>query len=142
MLADWVKDFKGATGMVLDQGRKVVVYSGKEDYICNYLGGVGWTNVTTWKNQDEFQKATLKSWKTADGTVVGMAKSGGGLSFVEVANAGHMVPMDQPLAVSYSVSAYDNSRTLDFFRSFHDNVLPFFILLGHVLGIEIMSGMA
>ncbi len=78
----------------------MVVYSGKEDYICNYLGGAAWTNATKWKGQDEFQKATLHDWKTEDGTVVGQAKSGGGLSFVQVEKAGHMVPMDQPLAVS------------------------------------------
>lgn len=79
------------------------MYSGKEDFICNYLGGAGWTNATDWKNKAEFDKATLQPWKTADGTVVGQAKSGGGLSFVQVEGAGHMVPMDQPLAVGVCI---------------------------------------
>ncbi len=100
MLGDWIKDFKSATGKVLDQGRRVVVYSGKEDYICNYLGGSEWTNVTQWKNQDEFEKASLVPWQDGEGEVFGQVKSGGGLSFVQVERAGHMVPMDQPIAVS------------------------------------------
>lgn len=33
--------------------------------------------------------------------VAGQARSGGGLTFVAVEKAGHMVPMDQPQAVSY-----------------------------------------
>ncbi len=100
LLGDWIKDFKSATGYILDQGRRVVVYSGKEDYICNYLGGSEWTNVTKWKNQEAFEKASLVQLKDAEGKVIGEVKSGGGLSFVQVEGAGHMVPMDQPIAVS------------------------------------------
>ena len=51
MLGDWVHQFATATGVVLEAGRRVVVYSGKEDYICNYIGGEEWTNVTQWKQQ-------------------------------------------------------------------------------------------
>ena len=51
LLGDWVHQFASATGMVLDAGRRVLVYSGKDDYICNYLGGAEWTNVTQWKQQ-------------------------------------------------------------------------------------------
>ena len=46
LLSDWVHQFASATGMVLDAGRKVMVYNGKCDYVCNYLGGAEWTNVT------------------------------------------------------------------------------------------------
>ena len=28
-----------------------MVYSGKEDYICNYVGGMEWTNATKWSQQ-------------------------------------------------------------------------------------------
>ena len=43
--------FASAVGKVLDSGRRVMVYSGKEDYICNYVGGAEWTNATRWQQE-------------------------------------------------------------------------------------------
>ena len=51
LLSDWVHHFSTTAAMVLDQGRKVFVYSGKNDYVCNYIGGAEWTNATQWRNQ-------------------------------------------------------------------------------------------
>ncbi len=51
LLGDWVHQFASAVGKVLDSGRRVMVYSGKEDYICNYVGGAEWTNATKWKQE-------------------------------------------------------------------------------------------
>lgn len=48
LIGDWVHDFQNATATVMDKGRRAMVYSGKEDYICNYLGGMEWTNSTQW----------------------------------------------------------------------------------------------
>ena len=50
--------------------------------------------------QPDYAKASTKDWKVGD-VVAGQARSGGGLTFVAVEGAGHMVPMDQPQAVSY-----------------------------------------
>jgi hypothetical protein len=33
-----VQQYAYTTGMVLDQGRKVFVYSGTNDFVCNYIG--------------------------------------------------------------------------------------------------------
>ena len=44
-------EFANATGAVLNAGRRVVVYSGKNDFICNYIGGSEWTNATRWNQQ-------------------------------------------------------------------------------------------
>lgn len=51
LVGDWVHEFATATSKVLDSGRRVLVYSGKEDYICNYVGGMEWTNATKWSQQ-------------------------------------------------------------------------------------------
>lgn len=51
LVGDWVKDFQNATAMVLDLKTRVVVYSGKEDFICNYIGGEEWVNSTKWSGQ-------------------------------------------------------------------------------------------
>lgn len=95
LLSDWVHEFADAVGKVLDAGRRVLAYSGKEDFICNYLGGASWTNSTKWSKQASFLNATTKDWKVGT-TVVGQVKTGGGLTFAAVDAAGHMVPLDQP----------------------------------------------
>ena len=51
LLADWVHSFQSAAGTVLSHGRRVVVYSGKDDFICNYLGGQAWINSTQWNDE-------------------------------------------------------------------------------------------
>ena len=49
--------------------------------------------------QSTFDSAPFKNW-TVSGHLAGSVKTGGGLTFIEVENAGHMVPMNQPEAVS------------------------------------------
>ena len=48
--------------------------------------------------QDAFRSAETMDW-TVDGAVAGQVKTGGGLTFLAVEGAGHMVPMDQPANV-------------------------------------------
>ena len=48
--------------------------------------------------QDAFRSAEMVDW-TVGGAVAGQVKSGGGLTFLTVEGAGHMVPMDQPANV-------------------------------------------
>ena len=95
LLADWVREFKDAVSVVLGSDRRVMVYSGKEDYICNYLGGLEWTNATQWKGKEEFDAAVFKDWHV-DGEVAGQVKNYDKLTFVQVEGAGHTVPKDQP----------------------------------------------
>lgn len=95
LLGNWVHEFANATGAVLNAGRRVVVYSGKNDFICNYIGGSEWTNATRWNQQAAFTSAATVDW-LVNGAVAGQVKSGGGMTFIAVDGAGHMVPMDQP----------------------------------------------
>lgn len=48
--------------------------------------------------QDAFRSAEMVDW-TVGGAVAGQVKTGGGLTFLAVEGAGHMVPMDQPASV-------------------------------------------
>ena len=52
--------------------------------------------------QDAFHSAETVDWKVG-GAVAGQVKSGGGLTFLAVEGAGHMVPMDQPANVRSSL---------------------------------------
>jgi len=83
--------------LLLDQPNyRVLVYSGVEDFICNYYGGQRWTNALNWTGQDGFNNAAKKTWMV-NGSKAGVSKTYEGLSWLEVSAAGHMVPMDQPL---------------------------------------------
>jgi len=75
---------------------EVLVYSGDKDWICNWRGGEAWTHATKWKGQADFQAQDYVDWNVA-GAHAGKLKQYGNLHFLKVANAGHMVPMNQPV---------------------------------------------
>ena len=113
LLPDWIKEFKDAVSTVLSQDRRVLVYSGKEDFICNYRGGQEWVNATKW---DGFNAAPYKDWHV-DGKVAGEPKSYDKLTFLQVEGAGHMVPKDQPesaldMLKRFLSNNHQSSRTL------------------------------
>jgi len=95
LLGDWMNNLETQIPDMLESGIRVLVYSGMEDYICNWLGGRDWTAAMQWSGQIDFNNAPEKPWK-ANGQVAGSSKSADGLIFLKVLNAGHMVPMDQP----------------------------------------------
>ena len=95
LIGDWIHQFQSAVSTVLETRLRVLVYSGKEDFICNYLGGLEWTNTTKWSGQDKFNQAAFEDW-VVDGAKAGEVKAYNLLTFLAVENAGHMVPRDQP----------------------------------------------
>jgi cathepsin A (carboxypeptidase C) len=63
--------------------------------VTSRYGGRDWTNNLNWPGKDGFNKAQTKDWNV-DGKYAGISQSYQGLTFLAVAEAGHMVPMDQP----------------------------------------------
>lgn len=57
----------------------------------NYLGNQAWTLGLDWSHKDDFNGAEVHDWKGA-----GLARTSNGLTFLQVYDAGHMVPSDQP----------------------------------------------
>eukprot|EP00741_Cyanophora_paradoxa_P009851 tig00001657_g9542.t1 len=95
LLGDWVKGFEGRVAALLDAGIPALVYNGDKDFICNHVGGLAWTSAMEWSGRAAFNAAPMANWTVA-GRPAGAAKSANGLTFLRVADAGHMVPMDQP----------------------------------------------
>jgi cathepsin A (carboxypeptidase C) len=92
---------------MLESGIRVLIYAGDVDFICNWMGNKAWTQELRWSGKEEFNAAGDNKWMYAkDGQTVegGMARTGhaahgeGSLTFLQVYEAGHMVPMDQPQA--------------------------------------------
>merc|ERR1719211_722047 len=79
----------------LNNGIRVLIYAGDQDYICNWLGNQAWTQELEWPHQADFVKTAPANW-TVDGAPAGTKQSSNGFTFLRVFDAGHMVPLDQP----------------------------------------------
>lgn len=82
---------------ILSSGARVLVYSGMDDLICNYVGGRQWLESMPWSGQSSFQAAQYSNW-VVNGQTAGFTKNANNLIWLEVKDAGHMVPHDQPEA--------------------------------------------
>jgi pimeloyl-ACP methyl ester carboxylesterase len=100
--ADDTFDYSGALGRTLDSGVPVVLYYGKTDTACNYVGGLALADTISWASQAEFAAAGLGPMEIA-GVEAGQAKSLNGLTFIQVNSAGHMVPLDQPASSAMAI---------------------------------------
>jgi cathepsin A (carboxypeptidase C) len=88
---DWMKNFAPYVTDLLNAGIPALVYAGDVDFICNYLGNKAWTLKLEWDGKESFNGAEEHSWKDQ-----GLARTAEGLTFLQVYDAGHMVPADQP----------------------------------------------
>jgi len=93
---DWMLDFQSDVEYLLENGKKVLVYAGEFDFICNWLGNYEWTQQFQWSGHDKYVAQANHSFVTDAGKQAGVVKSYGGLTFLKVFNAGHMVPRDVP----------------------------------------------
>ena len=75
------------------------------DFICNWIGNKAWTVALDWKHGKEFAAASDDEWSVA-GEVAGLRRSVAGFSLVQVYDAGHMVPLDQPKNALAMVNAF------------------------------------
>jgi len=110
LLGDWIGNYAINLPEVLAANIPVLVYSGTNDWICNYLGGEAWASQLQWPGQPGYNRANWQQWTTSSGSNAGRSKTYGGLTFLEVANAGHMVPMDQPANALDMVTKFVNGQ--------------------------------
>lgn len=85
------KSYTSNVADLLNDGIPALVYAGDVDFICNYLGVRAWTLGLEWNGKYSFNGAPEHSWKDQ-----GLARSAEGLTFLQVYDAGHMAPHDQP----------------------------------------------
>jgi len=91
---------------LVNDGIRLLVYAGNADMMCNYMGNEQWLSQLETKFHKEFFAAKSIPWVTTEsGRLAGGVRSAGGggftagnITFVEVYEAGHMVPYDQPEA--------------------------------------------
>ncbi len=77
------------------------------DFLANYMGGLAWTNAFQWPGATAFNAAPLGDWHVnGTGSVGGSFKSAAGLTFLQITNAGHMSPYDQPFELSQMLAQW------------------------------------
>ena len=110
---DWMHNFQTMIPDQLESGIRVLIYAGDQDYICNWLGNQAWTKALDWKYQLEFNAATPTeiAFKNNATDVAGKLTAANGFNFLQMYDAGHMVPRDQP------------SRSLGMLNAFITNTL-------------------
>lgn len=114
-LEDWMHDYQQTLIPMLESGINVLIYAGDVDFICNWIGNKAWTQNLKWSGHEDFNKEEDHTWyyyndenvKTEGGLArTATAKNGGSLTFLQVYEAGHMVPMDQPKAALSMVNTF------------------------------------
>lgn len=103
---DWMKNFAPYVKDLLEAGIPALIYAGDVDFICNYLGNRAWTLNLDWSHKQEYNAATEKDWNKGGGLV----RSANGLTFLQVYDAGHMVPSDQPEHALQMITQFVNGQ--------------------------------
>jgi len=85
---------------ILDHRVPLRVYNGVLDgSSCNHISVFHSLTMLQWQGKSAFLAAPREQWSIpGEKHPAGYAQSGGGLTFVWVANSGHLVPTDQPEA--------------------------------------------
>merc|ERR1719399_2619783 len=96
-MGDYMKNYHVKLPDLLAGGVQGLIYAGDVDYICNWLGNKKWTLAMEWPHKADFNAAEDADYNV-DGKKVGRIRSSNGFHFMQVYQAGHMVPMDQPEA--------------------------------------------
>ena len=105
---DWMHNFAYRLPDMLHAGIPILIYAGADDYICNWMGNKRWTLALKWKQSDEFRRAKDVSWNNN----AGLMRNAGPFTFLQIYEAGHMVPMDQPKAALDMLNQFMKSGSL------------------------------
>ncbi|MCO5556362.1 hypothetical protein L7F22_009910 [Adiantum nelumboides] len=112
MMLDWMRNAEKGIPALLENNVQVLVYAGEFDLVCNWLGNFRWVSAMNWTSQQEFVDKNFTNF-LLDGEEFAAVKSYGGLSFMKMFNAGHMVPMDQPKAALEMMRRWTRGLSLE-----------------------------
>jgi len=102
---DWMISYDYKLVDMLASGIRVLIYAGDCDFICNWLGNKHWALKLQWPHNAEFNAAEEKPYMV-NGNHSGQFRTANGFSFMQVFQAGHMVPMDQPEAALQMINQF------------------------------------
>lgn len=77
--------------------------------LCNWCGNKAWATKLEWEGKDAFNKADDADW-TSTGAVAGRKRSARGFHFMQIYDAGHLMPMDQPAVALDMVNKFISGK--------------------------------
>jgi len=82
---------------VLNEGYKVMIYSGNTDITCHHTGNFRMLDNAEWNGKMAWLAAEDQPWLNEEtGLTAGYVTRADKVYFVRVTNAGHIVPRSQP----------------------------------------------
>merc|ERR1711972_971471 len=112
---DFMRNYHQLIPPMLEAGIDVLIYAGDQDFICNWVGNEKWTLALDWSQKAAFNAASMMPWSICSGEnakTVGRLRSHANFHFLQVFQAGHMVPMDQPEAALVMLNSLLNGTFL------------------------------
>jgi len=91
MAGDFGVSYANSVGYVLNAGKKVIMWFGDTDYVCNYIGGKKMSEEIIWDGQEQFKSSELKPWLNDKGVEIGKVKEHGKLKYIRVYGGGHAI---------------------------------------------------
>ena len=107
---DWLQSTNGLVAKLLERGVPVLAYSGDTDLMVDWLGTKSWMKFLRWSGARGWSQVTEQPFVVGSKSH-GRFRSFGGLTFLQIFNAGHMVPMDQPQAALGMVMEFVSERS-------------------------------
>eukprot|EP01022_Parablepharisma_sp_SALTPOND_P016814 TRINITY_DN255_c0_g1_i1.p1 TRINITY_DN255_c0_g1~~TRINITY_DN255_c0_g1_i1.p1 ORF type:complete len:480 (-),score=48.61 TRINITY_DN255_c0_g1_i1:95-1387(-) len=92
---DYWRDYSAGVTYFLENNIPVILYYGKEDFICNYFGGLKTIESLKWEGAQRLLREPYKKWMV-DNKEMGEYKHYDKLTYLEIYDAGHMATMDNP----------------------------------------------
>ncbi|KAL1914752.1 uncharacterized protein VTP21DRAFT_8010 [Calcarisporiella thermophila] len=92
---DSMVPFHNDVKYLLEKNIPVLLYVGDQDFICNWMGNLAWSDALEWSGQAEYTAAKLTEW-SLDGKPAGKQKAFKNFVFTTIYQAGHEVPAYQP----------------------------------------------
>ncbi|GMM52796.1 carboxypeptidase C [Starmerella bacillaris] len=111
---DWMLPYYTNVIDLLELGIPVLDYAGLADFICNALGTDNFASQVEWSGHEEFASSPVKPWLLKDGSKAGRFRNYKHFTSLQIYEAGHMAPYNQPQALFEMVDEWVNKKNYGF----------------------------
>lgn len=131
---DYLHNYRRDVSELLAGGVNVLIYAGDTDFQVDWIGCRAWVENLPWAHQKEWNAAPQVP-VVMGGHEHGLRQSAYGLTYIQVFNAGHMVPMDQPEFALAMLRNLMNQRPMTAKFAGSSSKAPFFVVAGSVVAL-------